>query len=82
MNNLEAMIGVAVCAKSGFCNTAPVNFNSSGEGTHNALEKCLPHFRYNVGSTNDHPIDGNELINICKTTKRLLLASTEKATNE
>lgn len=67
MNESKGMAGVAMGAESGLSNAASVDFDCGGEGTHMATEEGLSHLWDNVGCSDDHTRDCNQLVNIWKT---------------
>lgn len=66
MDQRHAVGGVAALAHTGLSDTAAVHLHLGGVGTHLALEEGLLHLRNELGCSDDHATDGDELVDVCK----------------
>ena len=58
------VVGVTVGTERGFCDTAALNLHSHGVLAHGALEERLAHLGDQRGGSDDHALDGDQLVNI------------------
>lgn len=64
MNESKGVASVAVGAESGFSNAAAVNLHCGCEGTDVATEEGFSHLWDNVGCSDDHTRDCDQLVDI------------------
>lgn len=62
----EGVAGVASGAQSWLTDTTAVHFYRFGEVADAALEECFAHVRDDVACPDDHAIDGNQPVDICR----------------
>lgn len=64
VHQLETVVGVAVGAQSGLMNATTINLDGRCERTNDALEESLTHFWDDVGRSDYHAADRDQLINV------------------
>ena len=58
------VVGVTVGTERGFCDAATFYLHSHGVLAHGALEERLAHLWYQRGGSDDHALNGDQLVNI------------------
>lgn len=74
VNHSEGVRGVAVRAQGRLSDAAAVDFHRRCERAHMAPEKGLAHLGDDVGRSDHHATDGDQLVNVWREGLGLLLA--------
>ena len=64
VDELEAVVGVTVCAEGWFSNTSPLQLHTDCIATDMAAEHGLTHLRDERRQADHHAVDGDELVNV------------------